>query len=57
MRILEKFKSPSSVKFGVPSSINDKSVKYSPKYGMQGGSHRCKASLKFRKRPSDETTF
>lgn len=29
--ILEKFNSPSGVKSGVPSSINDKSVKYIPR--------------------------
>jgi hypothetical protein len=45
------------VKFGVPSSINERSVRYMPRYGMQGGSQRCKASRKFRKRPSDETMF
>jgi hypothetical protein len=55
--ILEKLRSPSSVKFGVPSSINERSVRYMPRYGMQGGSQRCKASRKFRKRPSDETMF
>lgn len=35
--ILEKLTSPSSVKFGVPSSINAKSVRYMPKYGTHGG--------------------
>lgn len=37
--ILEKLSSPSSVKFGVPSSMKDKSVRYIPRYGMHGGSH------------------
>jgi len=55
--ILEKLRSPSSVKLGVPSSMNERSVRYMPRYGMQGGSQRCKASRKFRKRPSDETMF
>jgi hypothetical protein len=50
-------RSPSSVKLGVPSSINERSVRYMPRYGMHGGSQRCKASRKFRKRPSDETIF
>lgn len=54
--ILEKFSRPSGVKSGVPSSINDKSVRYMPKYGMHGGSHRCKASRIARKRPSEQTT-
>lgn len=35
--ILEKLTSPSSVKFGVPSSINAKSVRYMPRYGTHGG--------------------
>lgn len=35
--ILEKLTRPSSVKFGVPSSIKAKSVRYIPKYGTQGG--------------------
>ena len=53
--ILEKFNKPSSVKFGVPSSMKDKSVKYIPKYGIHGGSQRCNASRILRKRPSVET--
>lgn len=53
--ILEKFNNPSSVKFGVPSSMNDKSVRYIPKYGIQGGSHRCNASRILRNLPSVET--
>lgn len=36
--IFEKFKSPSGVKFVVPSSMNERSDKYIPRYGMQGGS-------------------
>lgn len=56
IRILEKFSKPSGVKSGVPSSMNDKSVRYMPKYGMQGGSHRCNASRIARKRPSEQTT-
>lgn len=35
--ILEKLTRPSSVKFGVPSSIKAKSVRYIPRYGTQGG--------------------
>lgn len=35
--ILEKLTNPSSVKFGVPSSMNAKSVRYMPKYGTHGG--------------------
>ncbi len=35
--IFEKLTRPSSVKFGVPSSINARSVKYIPRYGTQGG--------------------
>lgn len=56
IRIFEKFNKPSGVKSGVPSSINDKSVKYMPKYGMHGGSHRCKASRITRNLPSAQTT-
>ena len=37
--ILEKFTSLSSVISGVPSSMNDRSVRYIPRYGIQGGSH------------------
>lgn len=37
--IFEKLIRPSSVMFDVPSSINDRSVRYIPRYGMQGGSH------------------
>lgn len=40
----------------MPSSINDKSVRYMPKYGMHGGSHRCKASRITRNLPSAQTT-
>ena len=36
--IFEKLINPSSVVFEVPSSMNDRSVKYIPKYGMHGGS-------------------
>lgn len=57
IRILEKFSKPSWVKFGVPSSIKDRSVKYRPRYGIQGGSHLCKASRRDRNLPSDETIF
>lgn len=56
IRILEKFSKPSAVKSGVPSSMNDKSVRYMPKYGMQGGSHLCNASRIARNRPSEQTT-
>lgn len=56
MRILEKLSSPSGVKSGVPSSMNDKSVKYMPKYGMQGGSHRWSASRITLNLPSEQTT-
>lgn len=56
IRILEKFSNPSAVKSGVPSSMNDKSVRYMPKYGMQGGSHLCNASRIARNRPSEQTT-
>lgn len=37
--ILQKLTRPSSVMLGVPSSINDRSVRYMPRYGIQGGSH------------------
>lgn len=37
--ILEKFTSVSSVMFGVPSSMKDRSLRYIPRYGMHGGSH------------------
>ena len=37
--ILAKFRRPFSVKFGVPSSMNVRSDKYIPRYGMLGGSH------------------
>lgn len=53
--ILEKFNRPSSVKLGVPSSMNDRSVRYMPRYGMHGGSHLCSASLRFRNLPSADT--
>lgn len=56
IRILEKLSRPSSVKFGVPSSINDRSVRYIPRYGMHGGSQRCNASRMFRNRPSVDTS-
>ena len=39
MRILEKLMRPSSVTLDVPSSMNERSVRYMPKYGMHGGSH------------------
>ena len=35
--ILEKLNRPSSVKFGVPSSMNARSVRYMPRYGTHGG--------------------
>lgn len=54
--ILEKFSNRSCVKSGVPSSINDKSVKYIPRYGIHGGSQRCKASRIARNRPSEQIT-
>lgn len=38
------------------SSMNDRSVRYMPKYGMHGGSQRCSASRMLRKRPSVETS-
>lgn len=56
IRILEKFNKPSGVKSGVPSSINDKSVRYMPKYGIHGGSQRCNASRITRNLPSAQTT-
>lgn len=56
IRILEKFNNRSGVKSGVPSSMNDKSVRYMPKYGMHGGSQRCNASRMARNRPSEQTT-
>ena len=37
--IFEKLTRPLSVKLGVPSSMKDRSVRYMPRYGMQGGSH------------------
>lgn len=55
--IFEKFKRPSGVKSGVPSSMKLKSVKYKPKYGMQGGSHLWRASLSTLNLPSDDTTL
>lgn len=36
--------------------MNDKSVRYIPRYGMHGGSHRCNASRIARNRPSEHTT-
>lgn len=54
--IFEKFNNPSGVKSGVPSSMNDKSVRYIPKYGIHGGSHRCNASRITRNLPSEQTT-
>lgn len=56
IRILEKLSSPSGVKSGVPSSMKDRSVRYMPRYGMQGGSHRCSASRITRNLPSEHTT-
>lgn len=56
IRILEKFNKPSGVKSGVPSSIKDKSVRYMPRYGIHGGSHRCNASRITRNLPSAQTT-
>jgi hypothetical protein len=56
IRILLKFSKPSGVKSGVPSSMNDKSVKYIPKYGIHGGSQRCNASRITLNRPSEHTT-
>lgn len=56
IRIFEKFNKASGVKSGVPSSINDKSVRYIPRYGMQGGSHRWSASRITRNLPSEQTT-
>lgn len=53
--ILEKLSKPSSVKSGVPSSMNDRSVRYMPRYGIHGGSQRCRASRRFRNLPSVET--
>lgn len=35
--ILEKLTRPSSVKLGVPSSMNARSVRYMPRYGTHGG--------------------
>jgi len=37
--IFEKLTRLSSVTFGVPSSIKERSVRYIPKYGIHGGSH------------------
>ena len=54
--ILEKLRSPSSVKLGVPSSMKLRSVRYIPRYGMQGGSHLWRASRRLRKRPSEQTS-
>lgn len=55
IRIFEKFSNPSGVKSDKPSSRKFKSVKYIPKYGIHGGSHRCNASRSPRNRPSDDT--
>lgn len=38
--ILAKLRSPLSVKLGVPSSMNVRSDRYMPRYGMHGGSVR-----------------
>lgn len=56
IRILEKFNKPSGVKSGVPSSMNDKSVKYIPRYGIHGGSQRWRASRITLNLPSEQTT-
>ena len=37
--IFAKFRSPFSVKLGVPSSIKVRSERYIPRYGILGGSH------------------
>lgn len=48
--IFEKLTRPSSVKFGVPSSINARSVKYIPRYGTQGGLqlHKDRNKIKYK---------
>lgn len=56
IRILEKFSRASGVKSGVPSSMKLKSVKYMPRYGIHGGSHRCNTSRIARNRPSEQMT-
>ena len=55
IRIFAKFNKPLSVKFGVPSSINVRSDRYIPRYGIHGGSVRCNESLKLRYLPSEDT--
>lgn len=54
--ILEKLSRPSGVKSFVPSSMKDKSVRYMPKYGIQGGSILFNSSRIARNRPSEQTT-
>jgi len=36
--------------------MKDKSVRYIPRYGIHGGSHRCNASRITRNLPSEQTT-